>query len=199
MFLVGTPASVGLFILAGPLFCALFQYKAFDAYAVLMSRESLMIFSLGLQSFMLAKVLASAFYAHQDIKTPVKIAIICMLTNIVLNSAFVFPLKHVGVALATSLSGILNVILLWKGLQKKRIYQPQDGWYKYYQRLIVANGVMGSFLYLADGRLTVWMQHGALWRLSYLGFLVVGGGGIYFVCLYMLGFRLKTFIKAEEN
>jgi putative peptidoglycan lipid II flippase len=194
LFLVGMPATVGLFILAGPLFSALLQYKAFGPHDVLMSRESLMAFSLGLQAFMLAKVLASGFYAHQDIKTPVKIAIVCMATNVILNASFIHVLHHAGIALATSLSGILNALLLWRGLQKKKVYQPGNGWFKYGTQLLLANLAMGLFLWGADEHLTVWMQHGAIWRLSHLGFLVIGGVAIYFIVLYATGLRFKTFM-----
>src|SRR5690606_33163195 len=75
---------------------------------------------------------------RQDMKTPVKIAIICMGANMVFNLILVWPLAHAGLALATSMSALLNAGLLWWGLRKAGIYQAQPGWPLFMLRLVLA-------------------------------------------------------------
>ena len=112
LLLVGIPSSLGLLILAGPLLATLLGHGKFNAFDVMMTRESLMTFAIGVQAFMLVKVLASGFYAKQNIKTPVKVAAFSMLCNMVLNAILIFPLAHAGLALATSISAYVNAGLL---------------------------------------------------------------------------------------
>lgn len=115
LLLVGLPAALGLLLLATPILCTLFQHGAFTFYSVQMSARSLRAFALGLPAFMLIKVLASSFYAQKNVKTPVKIAAVAMLCNILLNIALIHALAHAGLALATSIAAWLNAALLaWK-------------------------------------------------------------------------------------
>ena len=107
-----------------------------------------MAFALGIQAFMLIKVLASGFYARQDIKTPVKVAVVAMIVNMILNFVLIFPLKHAGLALATTITGFLNAGLLLTILLRRKIYRPQPGWLLYSVRLIIANLAMAVFLFL---------------------------------------------------
>ena len=119
---VALPATAALIVLAAPILFALFQYQAMTAEDVAMSTYSLRAYALGLIAFMAIKVLATGFYAQQDMKTPVRIGIIAMVSNMVLNLILVlilhhyWQLGHVGLALATSLSAVLNAVLLFRGL-----------------------------------------------------------------------------------
>ncbi|OGT19280.1 MAG: murein biosynthesis integral membrane protein MurJ, partial [Gammaproteobacteria bacterium RBG_16_57_12] len=105
--LIGIPATLGLAMLSGPLLCALFQYGAFDSRDLEMSRLSLMAYSLGLLGFILVKVLVPGFYARQDTRTPVRVAVIALVSNLIMSMAFVMPMvrldipgPHAGLALA---------------------------------------------------------------------------------------------------
>jgi putative peptidoglycan lipid II flippase len=189
LLLIGLPSAVGIFILAGPLLSTLFQGHAFNAFAVIMSRRSLMAFALGIQAFMLIKVLASGFYARQDIKTPVKIAVVAMITNMILNFILIFPLKHAGLALATSITAFLNAGLLFGVLLKRKIYHPQPGWMLYFTRLLIANFVMAIFLFFISGNINVWLQQHLLWKIYHLVFLLLVGVIIYFGVLWLSGLR----------
>jgi len=193
LLLIGVPASIGIFILAGPLLSTLFLGGAFNRYDVLMSRQSLMAFAVGIQSFMLIKVLASGFYARQNIKTPVKIAVIAVICNMIFNAIFVFPLAHAGLALATSLAAIINAGLLLFALLKSNIYHPQAGWVRYFLRLCFANVVLAIFLVWGSGHVHAWLMNSHWWRISHLGLLVVIGIMLYFSCLYASGVRVKHF------
>ncbi len=193
LLLIGLPASLGLLLLAGPLLATLLHYGSFNNVDVVMTRESLMAFAFGVQGFMLIKVLASGFYAHQNIKTPVKVAALAMVVNMLLNFALIFPLKHAGLALATSLSGYLNAGLLLFLLQRKKIYQAQPGWWRYGLQLLAANVILVLFLFFMSGHLAAWLQHGWQWRCVHLLALVFGGMVLYFVVLLLCGVRLRHF------
>ncbi len=122
------PASLALAMLAVPLLSTLFQYGAFAASDVLRTREALVAYSIGLTGLILVKVLAPGFYARQDIRTPVKIALITLALTQLMNFAFIGWLKHAGLALSIGLASCLNAGLLWRGLRQRGVYQPQAGW-----------------------------------------------------------------------
>src|SRR6185312_15990651 len=145
VLLVGLPAAVVFAMISGPLLSTLFQHGHFDAYAVMMARKSLSMFALGIAPFMLIKILAAGFYAKQDVRTPVRIGIIAMVANMVFNIILIWPLKHAGIALATSLSAMLNGGLLFYFLLKKDIYQPRQGWAYFAFRLLLANSMLEVF------------------------------------------------------
>ena len=134
VLLIAVPAAAALALLAEPILITLFQYGAFEVGDVAMSAHSLRAYLLGLMAFMLIKVLAPGFYARQDTATPVKIGIVAMVANMLLNLAFVLPLMHfsqlghVGLALATSVAAWLNAGLLWRGLRREQVYVFQPGW-----------------------------------------------------------------------
>lgn len=191
--LLGLPSAVGLFVLAGPMIATLFQSELFDATDVAMSRQSLMAYSLGLLSFILIKVLAPGYYSRQDTRTPVRIAVIAMVANMVMNIILVFPLAHAGLALATSLSATLNAFLLFRGLRREGVYQPEAGWPLLILRGVVASAVMGGLLYWGVGDLDSWLG-GATWdKVWRLLLWVLAGVGSYFVALALLGIGPRHF------
>jgi len=193
LLLIGIPAGVSIMMLAGPLLSTLFFGGKFDVTDVIMARKSLMAFGVGIQAFMLVKVLTSGFYARQDIKTPVKIAVVAVLSNIIFNFIFIVPLAHAGLALATSLASFINTGLLLYVLLKRKLYIPKQGWLKYFLQLIIANGAMGVFIYLFSAPLNAWLQHGFFWRVYHLAFLVIVGMILYLLSLFTVGLRIRHF------
>jgi putative peptidoglycan lipid II flippase len=187
--LIGFPASVALILLAGPLLSALFQYGAFTAHDVAMASRSLMAFAFGLVAFMLIKVLAPGFYARQDTRSPVKYGVIAMVANTVLVLILVWPLAHVGLALATSLAAFLNAGLLFVNLRRREIYQPGAGWPKFLTQLFVATLAMGLVLWFGAGDLAQWASASARERLWHLTGLIAGGGGTYLLVALAVGIR----------
>lgn len=198
VLLLGVPCAVGLFLLAGPMIATLFQSDVFLANDVAMAQRSLMAYSLGLIPFIMIKVLAPGYYARQDTKTPVRIAIIAMVSNMVLNIILVFPLAHAGLALATTLSACINATLLYRGLRTERVIQPESGWPSLILRGVVASVAMGVMLYILGGSLDSWVGAelwGRIWRLL---LLIVSGAAVYFFMLLVLGIRLRHFRSAES-
>jgi putative peptidoglycan lipid II flippase len=197
VLLIAVPATVALWLLAEPILASLFQYGAFTDRDVTMAAASLRAYTLGLGGFMLIKVLAPGYYARQDMKTPVKIGIIAMVSNMVLNVVFVFPLMwyyemgHVGLALATSASAWINAGLLYLGLRKggislAGIFEP-----KFALRLVVAVSIMGVALSTLAPAVPLWLAADLSWRISHMMLLVVVGLASFAIVLAALGFRLK--------
>ncbi|MEJ1356297.1 MAG: murein biosynthesis integral membrane protein MurJ [Candidatus Sedimenticola sp. (ex Thyasira tokunagai)] len=193
VLLLGLPASVGLLLLAGPMIATLFQSDVFTATDVAMSQRSLMAYSLGLVPFILIKVLAPGYYARQDTRTPVKIAVIAMASNMLLNIILVFPLAHAGLALATTLSACLNAFLLYRGLRRELVYVPADGWPLLILRGAFASIVMGAVLFWGGGDLDSWVSMETWERVMRLFELILAGGAAYFVVLFVVGIRLRHF------
>jgi putative peptidoglycan lipid II flippase len=136
------------------------------------------------------KVLASGFYARQDTRTPVKIAVISMITNIVLNLILIVPLRHAGLALSTSLAALLNSGLLYYHLRKQAVFELQPGWGLLLLRIGIASTVMASLLLWGSGTVTEWFVMGRLERAIHLMGWIVSGITIYFMSLFILGLRL---------
>lgn len=191
VLLIGLPAAVGLFMLSEPIIATAFKYGNFDINAVMMTRESLLAFSLGLPGFMLIKVLASGFYSQKNIKTPVKIAAIAMVSNLILNAILIGPLRHAGLALATSLSSSLNAGLLWYLLCKRNMYRVQAGWLPFVLRLFLAGLGMGVLIKQSLGYFTLWLQASPSWRVSHLLLILVASILTYVVILGLSGMRFK--------
>ncbi|WP_082117168.1 murein biosynthesis integral membrane protein MurJ [Sedimenticola thiotaurini] len=191
--LLGLPAAVGLFVLAGPMIATLFQSEVFDAADVAMSRQSLMAYALGLLSFILIKVLAPGYYSRQDTRTPVRIAVIAMFANMVLNIILVFPLAHAGLALATSLSATLNAFLLFRGLRKAGVYRPEPGWLLLILRGAAASAVMGGVLLWGVGDLASWLGMATVDKVWRLLIWVLAGAASYFAVLALLGIGPRHF------
>jgi putative peptidoglycan lipid II flippase len=188
--LIGTPATVGLVVLAGPVLTTLFQYGEFSAHDAEMSTRSLMAYAFGLLGFILIKVLAPGFYARQDTRTPVRIGVIAMLANIGFNLALVLPLAHAGLALATALSGYLNAGLLYRELRKQEVYRPRAGWRALALRVAFANLLMAAVLWLGAGQIEQWLQRSAWERALHLALWIAAGAMTYLLALWLSGMKL---------
>lgn len=192
--LVGIPAALTMAILSGPLIATLFQYGHFSISDVLMTQKSVIAYAVGLQAFMLLKVLSSGFYARLDIRTPVRIGLFAVGFNILMNAVLVYPLKHAGLALATSLSSCFNVLLLIYFLYKKSIFRFQSGWLMFLLKLFLANLIVGIWLYFAQGDIHTWLSANAHQKVFHLSYLMFGAMMIYFLTLRLCGLRLKEFM-----
>jgi putative peptidoglycan lipid II flippase len=197
VLLIGTPAMIGLLVLAGPILTTLFFYGQFDSQDVNMARLSLMAYSLGLLGFIGVKVLAPGYYARQDTKTPVRIGVIAMLINMGLNVAFVVPMvtlgiqgPHSGLALATSCSAFINAGLLFRGLRRDGVLQLQPGWALLFGRVLLASVAMAGLLLWGTGALSDWMQWGLWQRVGQLLLWVGVGVVVYGGVLLVLGVRV---------
>lgn len=195
--LLTLPAALALALLATPLITTLFHYGAFTDYDVLMTRDALMAYSFGLIGLILVKVLAPGFYARQNIKTPVKIAVITLIATQLMNLAFIIPFKHAGLALAIGLGACLNAGLLFYKLRNQNIYNPQPGWMLYFLKILIALITMGLVLWITSGTEASWLEDSAAKRAGRLAGIILSGAASYFAVLWMLGFRLKDFSRQQ--
>lgn len=193
--LLAAPAAVALALLSVPLVATLFHYGAFDAGDVFATRRAVLAYSVGLIGLVMVKVLAPGFYARQDIRTPVKIALVTLAVTQILNLTFIWHLKHAGLALAIGLGACFNATLLLRGLRRREIYVPQPGWPVFLLKLAVAVYVMGAVLWLASGPDASWLSGGGAARAANLTWTVSLGGASYFLALWLLGFRLADFSR----
>lgn len=198
-FLLALPAAIGLAAMAEPLITTLFHYGKFDAHAVAMAKRPLMAYSLGLVGIILVKTLAPAFYARQDIRTPVKIGIGVLIATQLMNLLFVPMFEVAGLALSIGAGACLNASLLYWGLRRAKIYTPSPGWLGFWIKLVVALIFMAGVT-MACSDAVDWValaKHGWLRVLALLA-VVAAGAGSYFAALWLMGFRLNDFKRREK-
>ena len=183
--IIGLPASLTMLMLSAPLIISLFYYGKFNMHDVIMTQRAVIAYAIGLQAFMLAKILSSAFYAKQNIQTPVKLSMIALLCNVILSLILIKPLAHAGLALASSLSSWINVIALLLILQKKQIFCPQADWGKFLLKLVLANGLLAVFFYLTRIDLLTWTDWHWGQRMAHLFPIGIGALLIYILSLWM--------------
>lgn len=188
---IALPAAAGLLILAGPILATLFGYGEFSQRDVIMTRLSLMALAVGIPAFMLIKIYATGFYAQQDIRTPVRYAVIAMITNLLLNIALVYPYAHMGLALATSLASTLNVVLLLIGLSRQGIFKMDKTTWLFVAQSVLATVTMGLIVWWLADPLTTWLDWGMTSRLKYLSVLLISAMMAYFITLLILGVRWR--------
>lgn len=191
--LLTLPAALGLMLLATPLIATLFLHGAFTAQDVLHTRSALVAYSVGLTGLILVKVLAPGFYARQDIRTPVKIALGTLLATQLMNLLFIGPLAHAGLALSIGLASCLNALFLYRGLVVREVYRPAAGWAVFMCKIALALAVLGVTLYFAMGPAQWWLEQPALARVLRLSAVVGVGVLVYFSTLAALGFRVADF------
>ena len=197
--LLAMPAAVGLAVLSFPLIATLFMYKEFSMHDALMTQQALIAYTLGLIGLIMIKVLAPGFYARQNIKTPVKVAIFTLVITQLMNLVFVWKLQHAGLALAIGLGACVNAGLLYVLLRVKGLYQPKAGWRRFITKLLIALVVMAGGLWAAQTYLPFdWLAGGLRKSMQLLG-LVCLGGLLYFSTLFALGFRPHHFKRSEVH
>ena len=194
-FMLTLPAALALGMIAVPILATFFQHGAFEAHDVLMTRNALVGYSIGLIGIISVKILAPGFYARQDIKTPVKIGIFTLFATQIMNLLFIGWLQHAGLALAIGLGSCLNAGILFYLLRKRGIYQLEPGWLKFMIKLSVAMLALGLTLWFGMGSEQHWLTTQGWLRIGQLTALVIAGTVVYFGVLLLLGFRLRDFSK----
>lgn len=203
--IITLPAALGLAVLSTPILITLFQYEAFLLSDVEMSALSLSAYAAGLPAFIAVKVLAPGFYARQDTKSPVKIAIIAMVSNMGLNFLFVgvflalaFKGPHTGLALASSAAAYINAGLLYRGLRKQGVYSPEQGWARVSLAVLAGCSAMVAALWWQYGDIAQWADAAAIERALRLSLLIFIGVVVYGVALLASGLRRSHLEKGAH-
>ena len=196
VLIIAIPACIGLFILAAPVLATLFQYGEFSASDTYLASLSLMAYIAGLPAFIMIKILAPGFYARQDTKTPVRIGIIAMVSNMALNILFVVPLvmynyeaPHIGLALATTCSAYLNAFMLYRGLRQIEVFQPVKGWAKLLLQITIAGTAMAVAILWLTPEQAQWTDWNTMARISHIAGIIGLAIIIYFATLMLTGLR----------
>ncbi len=199
--LLAIPATLGLIVLAEPILATMMMYGEFKWADVEMSAMSLRTYALGLPAFILVKVLAPGFYSRQDTRTPVRIGMIAIFANMLLNLLIVLPWyltgqpgAHAGLALATALAGYVNAGLLFRTLRKGDIFQLSSGWIKHLARILLATAVMWLMVWLLIPDSHWWQGAAAFERIGWLTLLIITALLGYFATLRICGITARQML-----
>lgn len=196
ILLLGVPAMMGIAVLAKPMLLTLFMRGEFRLTDVQAAALSLWAFNAGLLSFMLIKILANGYYARQDTKTPVKIGIIAMVSNMGFN-ILAFWFSYVGLAMASAMSATLNAFLLYRGLAKTDVYHFSRQSAVFFVKVLIAACLMGSLVWYFCPSLETWNNMTFLKRVHWLAWLIAIAAISYLGSLVVLGIRKEHLLARK--
>ena len=206
MLAISVPSAIALIVLARPLMATIFYGGAFSADDVDMAGLSLQAFSIGLIGFSLVKILAPAYFAREDTRTPVRIGIIALFVNIILSIFLTlilensgFHASHAGLALAISIAAIVNALLLYRNLRNDEIIILSSDWFIFGCKIIFASIVMTGIVLYFDKPIEWWLNSDVLARSFRLSVIVILGVFTYFSVLVSLGIRISYFLKSPND
>ena len=200
MLLAGLPAALGLALMSDALVATLFHYGAFTAADVSRTTTAVVAYAVGLIGLLSVKILAPGFYARQDIRTPVRIAIMVLIITQCLNLIFVPRFGHAGLALSIGLGACLNALALLIGLRRRQVYVPAAGWVTFIVRVGVALIVLGAALLSVENRVDwIGLQAQPLLRAALLLGIVIASAAVYFAVLFAVGFRARDFRRGAAG
>ena len=194
--LLAVPCTLALLIFAEPLVATLYQRGAFGANDVQQTTSALMGYGAGLIGIVAIKVLAPGFYASQDIRTPVRIAIMVLVVTQLLNLVFVPLFAHAGLTLSIGIGALINALALLVGLVRRGSYTPAPGWGMFALQVLAATALLALFLMWAANSLP-WTGAAVqeLRRVGTLALVLLGSALVYFVALWASGLKLRQFTR----
>ena len=196
--LLALPCAVALLLFAQPLVAVLFHYGAFSDADVLRTQGALMGYGVGLMGLIAVKILAPGFYARQDIRTPVRIAVVVLVLTQVLNAALVPALGVAGLALSIGLAALVNAGWLLWGLQRCGAWQASPGWGLYLLKVGVACCLLGAVLWAGAGAVDWLALRAQPWvRIAWLAGVLTGAGALYLAALAVMGVRRSAFRRSS--
>ena len=200
VLVLAVPASVGLWVVAEPLAASLYHYGAFDDQDLHMTAWAMQSYAFGLLGLIAVKVLAPGFYAQQNVRTPVKVAIVSLVVTQLLNLVTVPWLAHAGLALSTSLAAWVNAGLLLTALVRSAGFRPQPGWMVLLLQVLFSAGIMGGLLFwLADPIPWAQWQETPLIRIAALAGLMLTALISYGGLLTLCGVRWRHLLKGPAQ
>lgn len=191
--LFGWPAMAGLIVLAQPIIMVMFMGGKFTEQTVLNVSYALFAYMSGLISFMFIKILAPAYYARQDTKTPVKIGIKCVLANMIFNLCLAPFFGYIGLAMATTLSATMNAFLLYKGLKSTDVFRLTSAVKWLILKLVVAALIMAGVVHWSSPAFEFWLLMSFSEQLAQLLLSISFGVISYFCCIVLMGIKTADF------
>jgi putative peptidoglycan lipid II flippase len=197
VLLIGLPAVIGLVLLAEPIILILFERGEFNSGDSLQASYSLIALAFGLLAFMLIKILTPSFFARQQPKKPMYVALASMVLNAVLAWLLGFNLGygHIGLALASSISAFFTVLTLLFLLRKEKVYAPSSGWLIFWSRLAFASAILIAFILSFGEAVSTLREFTATAQLLYILKMVTISIALYFLALRLTGMKVKDFLN----
>lgn len=194
--LLAVPCAVGLLAFAEPLVATLFHRGALQGGDVSQIALALIGYGAGLVGLVAIKVLAPGYFASQDMKTPVKIAVVVLVLTQVMNVALVPWLAHAGLALSIGLGALVNALWLLIGLLRRGAYQPAQGWGKYLLQVVAASALLAAFLLWGAQQWDWKALHAQEWqRVGLMALMLAGSVLLYFGVLLISGLKLRSLLR----
>lgn len=195
---VTLPAAIGLIVLAGPMVALLFERGAFTSHDTVETSYILSAYAVGLPAYVLVKILQTQFFARQDTKIPMMVAIGAVALNFTLNCCLIGPFSYVGLALATALSAWVNAIVLGWLLFKKEWIVFDDRMKEIIPRLVISSGIMGLICYGFQRMMS--FPEGTLMRMGVVGAWIFGAVLAYIITARLVGaFHFRDVQKLLKN
>jgi putative peptidoglycan lipid II flippase len=196
VLLLALPCAAALLVFSEPLVAVLYHYGAFTDRDVQQTTLSLTGYGVGLLGLVAIKVLAPGYYASQDIRTPVKIAVVVLVVTQLFNLLLVPWLAHAGLALSIGLGAMVNALWLLMGLLRRGSYQPQPGWGRFALQVLLATALVTAWLWFAAHELPwVALRQSPWQRIGWMVLVLASTALLYFGSLWLSGLRLKVFLK----
>ena len=197
VLLIGLPAVIGLVLLAEPIILILFERGEFNSGDSLQASYSLIALAFGLLAFMLIKILTPSFFARQQPKKPMYVALASMVLNAILAwmLGFNFGYGHIGLALASSISAFFTVLTLLFLLRKEKVYTPSSGWLIFWARLAFASAILIAFILSFGEAVSTLREFTAIAQLLYILKMVIISIALYFLALRLTGMKVKDFLN----
>jgi putative peptidoglycan lipid II flippase len=194
--MLALPCAVALVVFPQPLVAVLFHYGRFAEADVAATVRALMGYGAGLVGLIGVKVLAPGFYAQQDIRTPVRIAIVVLVVTQLMNAVFVPWLGHAGLALSIGLGALVNAAWLLAGLRRRGAYRPSAGWTRFALRIGAASALLGLALAWAGAAFDwIGLRDATFTRAAALAGVLAAAGAIYFGALRLMGIDPRQFVR----
>jgi putative peptidoglycan lipid II flippase len=194
--LLAVPCAVALLTFSTPLVATLFHHGKLADSDVGQIAVALSGYGAGLVGIVAIKVLAPGYYASQDVRTPVKIAVVVLVITQLLNIALVPVMAHAGLALSIGLGALVNALWLLVGLLRRGSYQPLPGWGKFALQVIAASALLAVLLLWGTQQFDwVEMKGQTLRRTGLLGGFIVAAAALYFGALWAAGVRLRQLLR----
>ncbi|QEA14398.1 murein biosynthesis integral membrane protein MurJ [Comamonas flocculans] len=194
--LLAVPCAVGLLVLARPLVATLFHYGALTDADVLHIATALMGYGVGLVGLVAVKVLAPGYYASQDMRTPVRIAIVVLVVTQLLNALLVPWMAHAGLALSIALGALVNAVWLLFGLRRSGRYRPRPGWPALLARVALAAAALALLLAWSATQFDwIALRARPLHRVGLLAAVLLGSAMAYFGVLAASGLKWAQFAR----
>jgi putative peptidoglycan lipid II flippase len=196
VLLLALPCAAALLVFAQPLVSVLYHYGAFTDRDLQQTTLALTGYGVGLLGLVAIKVLAPGYYASQDIRTPVRIAVVVLVLTQIFNLILVPYLAHAGLALSIGLGALVNAMWLLVGLLRRGTFKPLPGWWRFAFQVLLATGLLTALLgYAAHHLPWVAMRQEAWARIGWMLGVLLCSGGLYFGVLWVMGLRLKSFLQ----